>query len=390
MSLSIQDKPTVEPVTECKRTITDIEAIMLRLPIVKPIADGCQSIMVLKVRTDDGLTGIGEVHTNPLVSQAVLDAPVCSAASRGLREILIGQDANDISGLWDRMYRFSSTFGRRGAVMHVMSGIDIALWDSRGKAEGKPVYELLGGAKRKTHRLYASDLSPETHEEAVEQALSHLEKGFGAMKFGWGGLGGGVDSDVERVRRLRQAIGSDADIMIDFGYPLEIDHAIGFCERVADQRVFFVEEPLDPRDLAGFARLVDASPVPIATGEKEDTLEPYVNLMDRGKLRIIQPDIARAGGLTECMRIQAAADERGALVVPHCWSSDILVAASLHFISVAGTCPYLEFNVLDQPIRTELSMSPFKPVGGALTVPEGPGLGVELNDDFIERYRWDA
>ena len=378
------------PVPERTRKIVDIDAIMVRLPVVRPIADGAQSIMILKIRTDDGLIGIGEVHTNPLVSQAVLDAPVCSAASRGLREILIGEDANDIQGLWTRMYRYSSTFGRRGAVMHVMSGVDIALWDLRGKAEGKPIYELLGGAKRKRHRLYASDLSPDTDEQAVAQAVSHVENGFGALKFGWGGLGAGLEADADRIRQVRRAVGPDVDIMIDFGYPLDIDYAIGFCRRAADERVFFVEEPLDPRDLEGFARLVDASPVPIATGEKEDTLEPYLDLMDRGKVRIIQPDLARAGGFTECLRIQAAADERGALVIPHCWSSDILVAASLHFISVAGTCPYLEFNVLNQPIRTELSTTPFKPVDGALSVPEAPGLGVELNEDFIEHYRWDA
>ena len=112
--------------------------------------------------------------------------------------------------------------------------------------------------------------------------------------------------------------------------------------------------------------------------------------MQRGKVRIIQPDLARAGGFTECLRIQAAADQCGAFVIPHCWSSDILVAASLHFIGVAGTCPYLGFNVLPQPIRTELSTAPLKPVAGAPAVPEAPGLGVELNEDFIEHYRWDV
>lgn len=368
--------------------ITDIEGIMLRLPEVREIGDGCQSVMIIKVQTDEGITGIGEAHTNPLVNKAVLDSPVCSISAQGLRGLLLGEDPRDIGRLWDKMDRHTQTYGRRGVAMHVISGIDLALWDILGKATGQPVHRLLGGARKTHHRAYASDLSQPSLEATVELAKRHKANGYKAMKFGWGDLGGDPRKDVRRTAAIRAAVGDEVDIMIDMGFAVPLDDALYLGRAFAEHGVYFLEEPLAPDDLDGFARLTAVSPTPIATGEKEAGVHAYRMLMEHGGLRIIQPDIARVGGISESLRIAALAESRGVRMIPHCWSTDILVAATLHVISTLRDCPYLEYNATDNPLRTDLLVDPIRPVDGIVAVPEKPGLGIELNEDTIDRYRW--
>jgi L-alanine-DL-glutamate epimerase-like enolase superfamily enzyme len=370
--------------------ITDVEGIMVRLPEVEAVGDGCQTIMIIRIHTDEGLTGIGEAHTNPLVSKAILDAPLCSISSTGLRHLLIGEDPRDINRLYDLMIKRTATFGRRGAVMHVISGIEIALWDILGKSCGQPVHRLLGGARRARTPVYASDLAPETARDAVRLAEKHVTAGYRAVKLGWGALGGNPRADAAMIRDIRKAVGPDVDIMLDMGFPIPLSDAITLGSALAEHGVYFLEEPLSPDDLAGFARLTAVSPTPIATGEKETSQYPFIDLIERGGLRIIQPDVARVGGIAETMRIAVHAEARGVRVIPHCWSTDILVAATLHVIAVLRDCPYLEFNVMDNPLRTQLTAEPIRPVGGIVSIPNSPGLGIELNEATLNKYRWTA
>jgi L-rhamnonate dehydratase len=367
--------------------ITDVESFILRLPEVRLIGDALQDILIVRVHTDEGITGIGEVHTLPAAAKAIIDAPSAHISAQGLKDLLIGEDPRDIARLWDRMYHFSQTYGRRGLAIHTISGIDIALWDILGKVAGQPVYRLLGGARRRSVDVYASDLARDTPEEEIARAQELVAQGYKAVKFGWGTLGGDTDGDIARFARLRQALGPDIDIMVDMGLPVPLQDAVKLGTALAEHRVFFLEEPLSPDDFEGWRRLVAASPTPIATGEKEGTRFGFRDLMERGGLRIIQPDVARAGGLSECMRIAALAEIRGVQVIPHCWSSDILVAATLHFIATLSDCPYLEYNVMDQPLRTDLAVDPIMPVDGRVPVPEKPGLGIELREDTIARFR---
>ncbi|MEA2780650.1 MAG: L-rhamnonate dehydratase [Rhodospirillaceae bacterium] len=367
--------------------ITDIETIVLRLPEVRPIGDGCQSVLLIRVHTDEGITGIGEAHSNPAVSKAIIDAPLCSIASRGLRELLIGENPLDIGRLWDKMYTATQIYGRRGAVMHAISGIDIALWDILGKVAGQPIHRLLGGARQTRFAVYASDLMPDTIEATVELALRHRASGYRAMKLGWGTLGRSSHQDVRRVEAVRKAVGDDFDLMVDIGTPIPFDSALYLGRAFADLGVYFLEEPLSPDDLDGFRRLVAASPTPIATGEKETTQFAFRDLMERGDLRIIQPDVARVGGISEAMRIAALAEARGVQMIPHCWATDILVAATLHVIATLRTCPYLEYNVTDNPLRTQLLAAPIRPEDGMVAVPTGPGLGITLDETTIARYQ---
>jgi L-rhamnonate dehydratase len=370
--------------------ITDIETIVLRLPEVKPIGDGCQSVLLIRLKTDEGITGIGEAHTNPTVSKAIIDAPLCSVASRGLKEVLIGENPLEIGRLWDKMYAATQIYGRRGAVMHALSGIDIALWDILGKATGQPIHRLLGGARAGQFPVYASDLMPDSTEATVALARRHQAAGYRALKLGWGTLGRADHEDVRRVSAVRAAVGAGMDLMVDIGTPIPFDAALRLGRAFAELGVYFLEEPLSPDDLDGFRRLVELSPTPIATGEKETTQFAYLDLMERGGLRIIQPDIARVGGISEAVRIAALAEARHVQMIPHCWATDILVAATLHVIATLRRCPYLEYNATDNPLRRDLLTRPIRPQEGIVAVPTGPGLGIEINVETVQRYRVDA
>lgn len=368
--------------------ITDIETIMLRLPEVHTNGDGLQDVLIIKIHTDEGLVGIGEAHTAPLILKAIIDAPISQLTGQGLKQMLIGENPLQIGRLWQKMYDHTTTFGRRGVVLNAISGIDIALWDLMGKAYGVRVSELMGGRQRDKVRAYASDLTPKGVSEIVATAKRHRDAGFTAMKFGWGGLGNDVRSDLDWVAAVRDAVGPKVDVMIDIGTGLRFDDALFLGRGLAEYDVRFLEEPLSPDDLAGFRALIADSPTPIATGEKETTRFGFHSLMEEGGLRIIQPDVARCGGLTEMMRIAALAEIKGAQIVPHCWATDILVAATLHFQSTQHQARYQEFNVMDNPLRTQLFENRIRPVDGFIEVPNGPGLGVTLNEETVDRYRW--
>ena len=197
--------------------ITDVETIPLRLAEVRPNGDGLQDVLILRVHTDEGITGIGEAHTSPLVLKAIIDAPISQLTGQGLRQLLLGKDPLRINELWDLMYEHTSTFGRRGAVIHAMSGIDIALWDILGKVTGRPLYQLLGGARRDRVRVYASDLTPEDKTRVVPRAKELIDQGYTGVKFGWGTLGQNVREDARWVNELRRGVGPKVDLMVDMG-----------------------------------------------------------------------------------------------------------------------------------------------------------------------------
>jgi L-rhamnonate dehydratase len=368
--------------------ITAVEALVLSMPEIDvDAADSTQDALVVRVHTDTGLVGIGEVDASPSVIKAIIDAPPSHAISSGLAEILVGQDPGDVERLWDAMYRGSIFYGRRGAVVMAMSGLDIALWDLLGKALGVPVYRLLGGARRHTVPAYASTLMPDTPEEAEAHARELAQQGFSAIKFGWGPLGKDSDHDVAVVAAVRRGAGEDATILIDVGFGWrEADHAIVMCERLRPYRPAWIEEPLDPDDLVGYVALAGAVDVPIAAGEENTTRWEFAELMERGRVDVIQPDVSRCGGLSEARRIVAIADERGVACVPHAWSTSIIQAASLHLIAVMPRARYLEYCVRPNPLNTSLATTPISVRGGVAQVPDGPGLGIELDEAQLERF----
>ena len=366
-------------------TIDDVLTCILRLPEVRAVGDGSQDVLVVLVRTDSGAVGIGEMHTAPTVGAAIIHAPISHVRSRGLASVLVGEDPLDIDGCWQLMADASEVYGRRGVAMHAISGVDLALWDLRGKLEGRSVSDMLGGRHREVLRPYASVLMPETVEEAEILAADCRDEGFTAVKYGWGGLGAGPD----RARALVSAVRSTdprAELMIDVGAGLPFEAAIRLAELLAPFRITFLEEPLHPDDLDGFARLREASPIPIATGEKETSLAGFRELITRGRPHIVQPDLARAGGFTEVERIYELARTHGIEVIPHCWSTDILVAATCHFIASRPMQVPLEFCLADNAIRRNLATQPLRFRGDGVHVPAGPGLGIALDPDTIDHF----
>ncbi len=365
--------------------ITEITTVVLRLPEVRAIGDGTQDVLLILVHTDAGSIGVGEMHTAPTVGEAIVHAPVSHIRSQGLAQVLIGEDPSDIDACWQRMADASEVYGRRGAALHAISGVDLALWDLRGKAEGRPVAELLGGARHDVLETYASVLMPETVEDAVALAGSCADEGFAAVKYGWGGLAGGLEQARRLVGAVR-ATAPDTDIMIDIGAGLRLEEALALARALEPFGITFLEEPLHPDDLDGFAQLTSQSPIPIATGEKETSLAGFRTLIEHGRPDIVQPDLARAGGFTEVERIWELATERGVRLVPHCWSTDILVAATVQFLASRPDATRLEFCLEDNPLRRQLNPDPVWPVDGTVSVPTAPGLGVRLDPDIVERF----
>ncbi|MBI3456560.1 MAG: mandelate racemase/muconate lactonizing enzyme family protein [Candidatus Rokubacteria bacterium] len=369
--------------------ITDVEAIVLRhQATIQDIADGTQDALVVRVSTDDGITGIGEVDSSPHVVKAAIEAPKSHVLCSGLRELLIGENPLEIGRLWEKMYRGSIFFGRRGVGIHAMSGIDIALWDIAGKAFGKPVYQLLGGAYRDRVRAYASTLMPDTPAEAAREAEKWAAQGFTAVKMGWGGFGKSATNDVALVAAARKAIGDQVDLLLDIGFCWDAATAIEQVRRFEPFRPFWVEEPLPPDDLRGYRKLADAVDTRIACGEENATRWEFEQLMDEGGVDVVQPDIARAGGLTETKRIAEMAHLRGLPCVPHAWKTGILKSASLHLIASIPNALVLEFVVWDSPLAHELTRPRFWiDRAGMVAVPQEPGLGITLDESVLRRYR---
>lgn len=367
--------------------ITEVEALHLRLPDVEEIADGTQDVLVIRIHTDAGLVGIGEVSSQSYVCKAIFDAPRSAERRHGLAYILRGQDPLDVEGLWQRMYYNTNRYGRRGAALHAISGADIALWDLRGKALGKPVYELFGGARRNSVRAYASYLFGATPRETADLAHRAVDLGLTAVKFGWGPFGKkDIAADVAQVEAARRAVGEGRELMVDAGMAFDVAAALERAHHLAPFKISWLEEPLSQDDLKGYAELCRQSPVPIAAGEGEVTRWGFEDLIERG-VNVIQPDVAICGGLTVAREASAMAEAAGRRSVPHCFSTGINLAASLHWMAAAEDGDLVEYCLRPSPLMRQLVRNLPPLVYGRVPVPQGPGLGIELDEEIVNQFR---
>jgi L-rhamnonate dehydratase len=367
--------------------ITEVRVIHLRLPVVNDRADNTQDALIVKVETDTGITGIGQVDASPVACMGAIVAPMSWTLARGLRECVLGEDPMERERLWLRMYEGSIYYGRRGVAILAMSGIDLALWDIAGKALGVPVYKLAGGGFHKRIRAYSSFLWGDTPEESARAATDFIAQGFTACKFGWNNWGRDWARDEAQLAAVRDAVGPSVDIMVDAGLGYtDAKSAIQMARRLEKYNPYWFEEPLRPDDYDGYARIAAATSLRVAAGEEETSRSSYLELMDRGNVDVVQIDVCRVGGLTEALKIGWLAYDRGRLVINHSYSTDINHAAALHFLACMPHTQVLEFCVEPGPLRTELVRNPIKAVDGYIAVPEEPGLGVELNESVVERY----
>ncbi len=362
-----------------------------------------QDDIVVEIHTDEGLTGIGETDLNPWIAQACVEAPSTHTMGRGLTDMLIGQDPLDVEGLWDRLYVGSAMNGRRGAVINAIGAIDMALHDLRGKILGKPCYELLGGAVKDTIIPYAS-LQPEVsgfdayRDSLVDWALDAQQRGFRAIKlectlsgpYAHMGLREPYERATEVIAAVRKAIGPEVVVMVDVQYAFpNADVCLATIADWGEFNLFFVETPLWPDDLDGYARVALSQPIPIAGGEWLTTRYEFLDLMDRGRIRVAQPDIGRVGGLTEAKRVADLAARRNLTVVPHLWNTGISIAAAVHFAAATPHCPFIEFlppELSASSLRRDLLTEEPRMVDGVIPLPTRPGLGVELNRDALARF----
>jgi len=368
--------------------ITGVEAIYLRQPQVKEQCDSGQDALIVKVTTDAGITGIGEVDSSPMAVKGVIEGPFSHTTTTGLREVLIGADPFETEYLWYKMYRANIYAGRRGIGIHAMSGIDVALWDIKGKALGLPVWKLLGGGFHKKLRCYASSLFGATPEKTGELARRYRDRGFNAVKFGWDPMGRDAKTDIDLVRQGRKGLGDDADLLIDAGLVWDAKTAIQRARAFEEFKIFWLEEPLRPDDYDGYRKLSEASPLRIAAGEEESNRLSFLELMDRGKIDVVQIDLTRVGGFTEAMKIASLAHDRGLVVANHGFTTYINVTAALHFLNAIPNALIVEFVAEEETtLREKITRQRLRAEEGYLTIPDAPGLGIDLDDEGIAKYR---
>ena len=331
---------------------------------------------LVKVRTDTGAIGLGSVYSHPDLVRTVVEGQ--------LRDFLIGEDPTHIERLWDRMYSVTRWYGRKGAAMSALGGIDMALWDLRGKAAGKPVYQLLG-AKRDRVGAYASALLwKDDPAELGEEAKRHVVNGFRAVKTR---LGRNYDYDSAGIKILREAVGPDVRIQVDGNARYSLEQARRMLPEFRDSGVFWLEEPFTPEDVDNYLALQpDLDGIPLAAGENDFGLQGFRELIDRKMVDIVQPDCCRAGGITECRRIGVLAEKAGVRVAPHTWSDAVAMVGNMHVVASLSNSITVEMDQTGNPFIDDLLVERLRIEEGQIAMPQVPGLGIELNDDVVERY----
>jgi L-rhamnonate dehydratase len=349
---------------------------------------------LVKVTTDTGICGYSDMETCAGVAKACVDAPRWSQEEGmecfdGLASLLVGENPLEVERLWYRMYRGSIYYGRRGVAIQAISAIDIALWDICGKVYGQPICILLGGKWRDKVRAYGSTLFRPTPAAMKEAVKSYLAEGFTALKFGWGVFGRDMSVDIKLVEAAREELGAGRDLLVDTGWFVERTpkEAIQVVRALEPFKPYLIEELLHPEDYDGYRQVAEAVETRIACGEQEATEWGFQQLIECGRLDVLQPDLTRCGGFTVARKIVHMAERANRLVIPHSWSSDLLTAASLHLAAFQRRAPFVEFSTSQGPLSRLLVREPLRMEDGFLRVPEAPGLGIEVNDAIINQYR---
>jgi L-alanine-DL-glutamate epimerase-like enolase superfamily enzyme len=351
--------------------------------------------VIVTIRTDGGLVGYGEAKAG--VGSAGNGAALVAIIENELKPRLIGEDARDISRLWNRLMNGSRAelaerfgrpmpiLGRRGIHVAAISGIDLALWDIAGKARGCSVLELVGGACRDGVKAYGSGGWGDADRIGAE-LNGYVSQGFKAAKMRFGAMDGRVATSLARVRAAREAIGSEIDLMVDAHGTMSVAQAKRFCKGAAELDLRFVEEPVMSDNRAGLAAVRAASAVPIAAGESEFTRFDFAELIDRRAIDVVQPDLAITGGFSEGLKIAALCEAHRLELAPHCWGSAISFRAGLTLAFASSAGVYMEVPMGGDPLLREMAAIDLELKNGLLSPPAGLGWGVEPDPDFVKHY----
>jgi D-galactarolactone cycloisomerase len=372
--------------------IRDVRAHVLEAPLRQPFAwsfsktDRRQGLVV-EITTEEGLTGWGESYGPARPNRAVVEA---------MKPLLAGRDAMATEALWETLYDQFRDHGQKGLVVQALSGIDIALWDLKGKALGQPVHRLMGGPLRTKVRAYATGLyrrlGREDHARYLaEEAEGYAAEGFTAVKLK---VGFGHAEDLRNAHAVRRAVGDDVELMVDANHGYEVAGAARLGRALADLDVRWFEEPVIPEDVAGYAELRRLQPVPIAGGECAYTRHGFRELFTARALDIAQPDTCGVGGLSEAKKIADMAAAFSVRHVPHVWGTGIAIATALQLLAVLPHVPprheaeepVLEFDRTEHAFRQAILKEPIEHEQGWVTVPTGPGLGIEIDREALKRF----
>jgi L-alanine-DL-glutamate epimerase-like enolase superfamily enzyme len=343
--------------------------------------------VVVEVHTDEGITGVGHGNWATGAIETIVEET--------LSKLVVGEDPRRRERLWDMMYRATIPFGRKGAAIEAISAVDLALWDIAGKELDKPVYELLGGPEKEEIPCYASNLHPVDFEKLEREAIDYVEKGFDAMKlrFLHGPEAGrsGMKENEEIVKTVRDAVGHDIEIAGDAYMGWSVRYAKKMTRRLEPYDMAWVEEPVIPDDVDGYAEVREAAPMPISGGEHEFTRWGHKELLERDAVDILQPDVHRCGGLTELQRIDALASSRDVPVIPHSGTNP-----HLHFIAASANSPMAEYFPIpewyeerredDSTYADAIYANPPNAEDGTIPLPEGVGLSAEINREALEHF----
>lgn len=339
---------------------------------------GKRSAAFVIVESDEGVTGLGETYAGVFVPE--LAAQLVNL----IGEKLVGLDPFGVPALHGMMTRFTSYWGHGGFAKNVISGIEIALWDLKGKAMGVPVYELLGGTRIEEIDLYASGGLGKSLDDLADELQGYVAARFKAVKIR------DRDLAVAPVKRSREALGADVRLIVDTNqsfipHPAKFAEALRYAQKIAEYDVMFLEEPLAVDDTVGYARMVERSPMPISGGETLNSAATFRQYIEAGAFDIVQPDAAVVGGIGECLEVLEYAQARGIEGVCHAYAGAACQAANVHAAFAAG-CRMIEWATPPNPLRTELFVAPWEIVAGRLQKPTAPGLGIELTEELMEKY----
>jgi L-alanine-DL-glutamate epimerase-like enolase superfamily enzyme len=355
--------------------IVDVHAIPLSIPLRQEPpesswASGLGQQIIIEVVTDEGIVGVGEAfaYGAPLA--------VCAAVA-AYKPLLLGGDPMFPEQLAEQVSRASLLYGRRGLGLFALSGVDIALWDLVGKVRKLPLYKVLGGIEAKRLPAYVSLLRYQTPPEIARVVARYLEVGYQAVKL--------HQTDVKSVSVAREVAGDRVELMLDVNCPWTVDESLVMARALTPYRLAWLEEPVwPPDDYPGLAKVRQAAALPIACGENEGTVQGFASLLDQGAADILQPSVTKVGGVTEWRRIALLAAQRQKQVAAHSFYFGPGFVATLHLMAAFSGCTYVEVPgcMLDAPLLQE----PFDIQDGTAGVPEGPGLGVTLNTEVMQKY----
>lgn len=326
------------------------------------------------VTTDTGVVGLGAAYSHPDLVRLIIE--------QQLKPLLLGDDPREVEALWDKMYGITRWYGRKGAAMSALGGLDIAFWDLRGKDAGLPLYRLLGGT-RPTVPAYASGLFWHDEVQVLErEASTYRERGFRRVKMR---LGRGEDYDVAALDAARRGVGPDGAVLVDGSHRYPLAAAQQFGRVLADRRVFWFEEPFPPEDIDSYVALRPQLDVPLAAGENDFGVQGFREMLRAGALDIAQPDVCRAGGITECWRIGQMAAKMNVRIATHTWSDAVALMANAHLVAALPNGVTVEVDQTGNPFIDDLLAVPLQIVDGLLQLPEAPGLGIELDPATVAR-----